>query len=242
MVFIISAASSSGSKGMSVMLPSTSNFQPQREQRSPFSSLMPKERSTPRCGHAASRMPRRPLVSRNPTMCSPSSRVRAGVPSGSASSRERKAGTQNLRNSSPMGLSGPISVTSLFSSGVSNGITSKNTKERARNGHITIPHPARHRFRAPCVPCNRQAGGGQSKGVTRAMAETTASLMPSRRLGSPRMNTLPPLQLCPEASCFRASALTSAGRRRRSTLRRGCKRPMRMLSSTLRPHSSRPRD
>src|SRR5436309_8399033 len=55
---------SAGSFGMSTQVPFTSNFQPWYTQRSPPSSLRPKNSEAPRCGQYRARRPTCPLVLR----------------------------------------------------------------------------------------------------------------------------------------------------------------------------------
>ena len=75
---------SGGSDGMSTHAPLASNFQPWYTQRSPHSSLRPKNIGARRCGQNALTTPTRPSVSRNAMRSSPSTRRRIGGPSGSA--------------------------------------------------------------------------------------------------------------------------------------------------------------
>ena len=104
-----------GSLGMSSSSPVTLNFQPWYTQRSPPSSLRPKNSSARRCGQCASSRPTFPLESRKATKFSPISRTRTGGQSGAGSSSHRSAGCQNCRNRPPMAVPGPTRVRiSLF--------------------------------------------------------------------------------------------------------------------------------
>src|SRR5690349_4460930 len=74
----------------------------------------------------------RPLVSRNATSSSPSSRTRAGGPSRVGISSESSAGIQYRRISSPIGVPGPMRVKSSFCSFGSIASLLQNPKERSR--------------------------------------------------------------------------------------------------------------
>src|SRR5712692_8579085 len=63
---------------MSTQRPVTSNFHPWYEQRSPHSSLGPKNSPAPRWGQLAASIPTLPCVSRNATRSSPSRRTFGG--------------------------------------------------------------------------------------------------------------------------------------------------------------------
>src|SRR6516162_10913446 len=90
-------------------------------QRRPDSSLRPNHSEARRCGQNSSTRPMRPWLSRKPTRRSPSSRTRTGGHSGSGNSRARNAGIQYLRKTLPIGVPGPVLVTSSLSSRVSMG-------------------------------------------------------------------------------------------------------------------------
>src|SRR6266496_5645550 len=80
-----------GSLGMSTQLPWTSNFQPWYTQRSPLSSLRPKNSDAPRCGQFSATRPTAPSEPRNATNFSPSRLTRTGVQSDDASSEDSTA-------------------------------------------------------------------------------------------------------------------------------------------------------
>src|SRR4051794_32464356 len=101
---------------MSRHVPSTSNFQPWYTQRRPPSSLRPKNREAPRCGHACSSKPTLPDASRNAMSRSPRSTTRKGSASGPGNSVESAAGTQYSRRKAPIGVPGPTRVSNSFSS------------------------------------------------------------------------------------------------------------------------------
>src|SRR5215472_16222303 len=104
---------------MSTQWPSASKAQPWYRQRIAASSLRPKYSDAPRCGQFSWTSPTRPVVSRNATRSSPSSRTRAGALPGSGISAVRQAGVQYRRSSSPIGVPGPtrhkVSLSSLLS-------------------------------------------------------------------------------------------------------------------------------
>jgi hypothetical protein len=110
---------SAGSETISSTLPSTSIFQPWYRQRSPHSSLRPKNSEARRCGQNSSITPTRPSVSRNTTSRSPNIFARTGLPSGSLTSSLKQTGCQCRRMSCPIGASPSTRQRSSFSSLVS---------------------------------------------------------------------------------------------------------------------------
>src|SRR5215471_21637720 len=104
---------------MSTQLPSALKAQPWYRQRIAASSLRPKYSDAPRCGQFSCTSPTRPVVSRNATRFSPSSRTRAGAPPGSGTSAVRQAGVQYRRSSSPISVPGPTRVKISLSSALS---------------------------------------------------------------------------------------------------------------------------
>src|SRR5215467_5672124 len=144
---------SGGSDGMSTQLPAESNFQPWYTQRSPASSLRPKNIGARRCGQYALTSPTEPVVSRNATRSSPSRRTRTGGPSGSGTSSLISAGSQYRRNRLPIGVPGPTRVSSSLISGDS--IAPSSLRRRAgRTGrrveHFFVP-AAEHLARRQAV-------------------------------------------------------------------------------------------
>src|SRR6266446_10828671 len=134
-------------------------------QRRPDSSLRPNHSEARRCGQNSSTRPMRPWLSRKPTKRSPRSWTRTGGRSGSGSSRARNAGIQYRRNTSPIGVPGPVLVTSSLSSRVS----------------ITRPPPlATVGARERCTPpdCDHPPIGGARQETSEA-ANATANVAPS---------------------------------------------------------------
>src|SRR5678815_289212 len=85
-----------------------SNFQPWYTQRSPSSSLRPKNNDAPRCGQALATSPTSPDVVLNAIRSSPSSFTLTGGQSGLASSDEGTVeGSQYWRSRLPIGVPGP---------------------------------------------------------------------------------------------------------------------------------------
>src|SRR6516162_1517053 len=123
-------------------------------QRRPDSSLRPNHSEARRCGQNSSTRPMRPWLSRNPTSFSPSNWTRTGGQSGSGNSRARRAGIQYRRNTSPMGVPGPVRVTSSLSSRVSmDGLLFRSGRRRYREATNRGLQQADHRpiRRAPQV-------------------------------------------------------------------------------------------
>src|SRR5580700_6083637 len=83
-------------------------------QRSPPSSLRPRNREAQRCGHLWSMTPTRPALSRNAINCSPSSMRRIGAPS-RWSSDDIAAGSQYCRIRLPIGVPAPTRTRSSLS-------------------------------------------------------------------------------------------------------------------------------
>src|ERR1043166_7449304 len=116
-------------------------------QRRPHSSLRPKNSEVPRWAQCSPTSPMRPLVSRKATSSSPSRRTRACGESGAGISSDKSAGSQYRRISSPIGVPGPVRVSSSFCSLGSISISpySGSSIERRRRKYLFIGEPcARH--------------------------------------------------------------------------------------------------
>ena len=102
----------SASEGTSTHWPVTSNFQPWYAQRMPDSSTRANHSDAPRWAQNSSMRPYRPSLSRKASSRSPSSLMRTWGQSSSGSSSASSAGIQYCRNRAPIGVPGPVCVSS----------------------------------------------------------------------------------------------------------------------------------
>jgi hypothetical protein len=126
--------------------------------------------------------PTRPSVARKATKFSPNRPMRSGRPSAS-SLAERHAGTQYSRSIAPIGVPGPIRVSSSLSAWFIIGAASRYEPPAALTGCRCAPVPARPR------PCGAGRGGPEPA----AAGICAAGLLVSSPSASPFLKLLTPL-------------------------------------------------